>query len=207
MTLLLACLALQAVGGFTPAALSSTAPRSTPQRRHAPLLSAWPPARSKPAVASASSAAPNSNDDKSNSNGGKSALARAVRATIAFLDRRYFLAGAAIAVAMAAIAPSVGCTGGPLRPELTVGWGATCGIFLLSGLTLPTSELAEAAFRVREHAAIQTFNLAFLPFAMFLLTLPLRGVIPSALRDGLLAMAASADDSQHVRGDHSVSRW
>ena len=107
-----------------------------------------------------------------------------------FIDRRYFLVGAAVAVAMAALAPSIGRTGGILRPELTVGWGATCGIFLISGLTLPTSELAAAAFRVREHAAIQTFNLAVLPLFMWGFSLVMGGLIPSALRDGLLALAA-----------------
>ena len=41
--------------------------------------------------------------------------ARAYRAVAGFLDRRYFLVGAASAVAMAAIAPTIGCTGGLLR--------------------------------------------------------------------------------------------
>ena len=43
------------------------------------------------------------------------AAARAYRAVAGFLDRRYFLVGAASAVAMAAIAPTIGCTGGLLR--------------------------------------------------------------------------------------------
>ena len=38
--------------------------------------------------------------------------ARAYRAVAGFLDRRYFLVGAASAVVMAAIAPTIGCTGG-----------------------------------------------------------------------------------------------
>ena len=40
--------------------------------------------------------------------------ARAYRAVTGFLDRRYVLVGAASAVAMAAIAPTMGCTGGLL---------------------------------------------------------------------------------------------
>ena len=40
--------------------------------------------------------------------------ARAYRAVTGFLDRRYFLVGAASAVALAAIAPTIGCTGGLL---------------------------------------------------------------------------------------------
>ena len=79
---------------------------------------------------------------------------------------------------------------GFFRPELTVAWGATCGIFFLSGLTLPTSELAAAAFRVREHAAIQGVNLAVLPAIMWSVTTLLGARISATLRAGLLAMSA-----------------
>ena len=79
---------------------------------------------------------------------------------------------------------------GFFRPELTVAWGATCGIFFLSGLTLPTSELAAAAFRVREHAAIQGVNLAVLPAIMWSVTTLLGAKISATLRAGLLAMSA-----------------
>ena len=79
---------------------------------------------------------------------------------------------------------------GLFRPELTVGWGATCGIFFLSGLTLPTSELAAAAFRVREHTAIQGVNLVVLPLIMWSITTLLGARISSTLRAGLLAMSA-----------------
>ena len=61
-----------------------------------------------------------------------------------FLDKRFFLVGVVVSVALAAAFPSVGRRGGPLRPELTVAWGATCSIFLLAGLSLPTSELTRA---------------------------------------------------------------
>ena len=60
--------------------------------------------------------------------------------------------------------------------------GATCGIFLLSGLTLPTSELAAAAFRVREHAAIQGVNLVVLPLVMWSVTLLLGARISTTPR-------------------------
>ena len=79
---------------------------------------------------------------------------------------------------------------GFFRPELTVGWGATCGIFFISGLTLPTSELAAAAFRVREHTAIQGVNLIVLPLIMWSITTLLGARISATLRAGLLAMSA-----------------
>lgn len=99
--------------------------------------------------------------------------------------------GAAVAVSLAAALPSVGRPGGPLRPELTVAWGATCGIFVLTGLALPTHELAAAARRVREHALIQGYNLAFMPLATVLAcgAATRQGLLEPALRDGMVAMA------------------
>ena len=70
-----------------------------------------------------------------------------------------------VSIALAAAFPSVGRKGGPLRPELTIAWGATSAIFWLAGLNLPTAELARAAMNVRVHALIQTFNLALMPLA------------------------------------------
>ena len=46
--------------------------------------------------------------------GDDATAARAYRAVTGFLDRRYVLVGAASAVALAAIAPTIGCTGGLL---------------------------------------------------------------------------------------------
>ena len=59
--------------------------------------------------------------------------------------------------------------GGLLRPELTVAWGCTCGIFLLAGISLPTSALTKAAMRWREHALIQGINLGAIPLGMLAL--------------------------------------
>ena len=115
---------------------------------------------------------------------------RAGRSLVSFLDRRYFLVGAVVAVALAGVAPSIGCKGGILRPELTVAWGATCGIFLLSGLNLPTSELARAAVSVRLHALIQGFNLLLIPLTTVLScnALLAAGLLQPALRDGMVVM-------------------
>jgi len=96
------------------------------------------------------------------------------------------------AVAMAAVAPGIGRKGGILRPELTVAWGATCGIFLLAGLSLPTNQLKAAALQWREHLAIQSYNLVAIPLAMYGLCAALRplGLLEQALLDGMLVMAA-----------------
>ena len=115
----------------------------------------------------------------------------------AFADKNFFLVGLVAAVGLAALIPGFGSAGGPLRPGLTVGWGATCGIFLLAGLGLPTSELAAAAVRVKEHSLIQGFSLGLIPlftlgFVRVLapLNAAVGSVLPGGVLDGLLALAA-----------------
>lgn len=108
-----------------------------------------------------------------------------------FCDKNYFLVGVVTSVALAGINPSIGRKGGILRPEITVAWGATCSIFLLAGLNLPTSELARAAASVRLHALIQTCNLALIPLITLLICNGLSAVgwLAPALRDGMLVMS------------------
>lgn len=109
-----------------------------------------------------------------------------------FVDRRYFLVGVVAAVALAALAPEIGKKGGMLHPELTVVWGATCGIFVLAGLSLPSNQLAAAALQWKEHTLIQSFNLVFMPLAMLSLCslLTPTGLLERSLLDGMLVMAA-----------------
>ena len=96
------------------------------------LLVAAPAAAFMPNVAPATALAPRpllrapQKPSRASIEGGRSAVpllrgggddataARVYRAVTGFLDRRYFLVGAASAVAMAAIAPTIGCTGGLL---------------------------------------------------------------------------------------------
>jgi sodium/bile acid cotransporter 7 len=110
---------------------------------------------------------------------------------LGFLDRRYFIAGVAFSVGFAALVPGLGRVGGPLIPEVTVGM-ATGSIFLLAGLSLPTSALATAAMRYKEHFLIQSINLALIPFATALgcNALVSAGLLAPALRDGMVVMAA-----------------
>ena len=63
-------------------------------------------------------------------------------------------------------------------------------MFFLSGLTLPTSELAAAAYRVREHTFIQGVSLVVLPMIMWSITTLLGARISATLRAGLLVMSA-----------------
>ena len=133
--------------------------------------------------------------DDNDKSGSRSLLEhfKSTRAKIAaFCDKNYFLVGLVTAVALAGIAPGIGRKGGPLMPELTVAWGATCSIFVLAGLNLPTSELRRAAMSLKEHTLIQSINLALIPLAMLPLcnALLAGGLLSQSLRDGMLVMSA-----------------
>ena len=109
-----------------------------------------------------------------------------------FVERRFFLVGVVGAVALAAVVPDVGREGGILHPELSVAWGATCGIFLLAGLSLPTTQFKVAALQWREHALIQSFSFIAIPLAMSSICAALDrfGLLGRSLLDGMLVMAA-----------------
>ena len=144
-----------------------------------------PCARARQALALADNASPPDS-------GPLASLGRATLRVRDFVDKRFFLVGVVGAVALAAVAPSVGRKGGILRPELTVAWGATCGIFLLAGLSLPTNQLRAAALQWREHTIIQSFNLVAIPLAMMGVCAALSpfGIFERSVLDGMLVMAA-----------------
>lgn len=111
-----------------------------------------------------------------------------------FASKHFFLLGMLVAVALARAFPALGADGGVLRPELVLGrWGVSL-IFLLSGLSLEVSQLAQAMSNVRLNAAVQLASFAVWPL---LVGWPLRrllpwcapGLFPPELLDGLLVMS------------------
>jgi sodium/bile acid cotransporter 7 len=109
-----------------------------------------------------------------------------------FVDRRFFLLGVAAAVALAGwSAPGLDEAN---RARLThvVDWAAPVGIFLISGVTMPTHQLGEATQLVRAHLAIQCFNLLLMPGATAAVCAPLRasGVLSASAADGMVITAA-----------------
>jgi SBF-like CPA transporter family (DUF4137) len=111
-----------------------------------------------------------------------------------FTDRNFFLVGLFVAVLTAKFFPSIGVDGGILRPELFIGKYGVGLIFLLSGLSLQTSELAKAVSNTKLNGLIQLSTFVLWPF---LIGLPLRAfltssvmpnLIPSALADGILIL-------------------
>ncbi len=115
-------------------------------------------------------------------------IARAASRLARLVDAQFFLFGVVAAVALGALLP--GATTVVPALKAAVSWGAPCGIFLITGLNLPSSALAAAAVRARAHAAIQLFNLGLVPLAALGVVRALGVALPASLADGLLATAA-----------------
>lgn len=88
----------------------------------------------------------------------------------AFVIRHWFLIGMVLVIALAALVPTVGARGGPLRPEITLHL-AVAAAFLVSGMTLPLSRLRAASGQWRLHLFVQGFSFVLVP-ALVWLALP-----------------------------------
>ena len=82
-----------------------------------------------------------------------------------FATQNYFLLGMCFAVFAAYLHPDFGANGGPLKPEITVSKLAVRVMFLISGLSLPLTELRAAVANVKakgfdkiQHWATDDFN-------------------------------------------------
>mmetsp|Transcript_15535 Transcript_15535/g.32070 ORF Transcript_15535/g.32070 Transcript_15535/m.32070 type:complete len:351 (-) Transcript_15535:2780-3832(-) len=110
---------------------------------------------------------------------------------IQYCNKNYFLVGMVVAVSMAKAFPALGKNGGILRPEVSIGNYGVALIFLLSGFSLQTSDLAKAISNFKLNGLVNLLLFGFWPFCI---GLPLRyiftdvfpNLIPSALADGLL---------------------
>jgi len=104
------------------------------------------------------------------------------------LRRQSFLVGLAIVVAAAVAAPGIGRNGGPLAPERWQGF-LVFGIFLCSGLELPTNALGVALRDVRLHVFVQGVSLGVAPLLFFAATRALEPTsLPRALLEGFVVL-------------------
>lgn len=87
-----------------------------------------------------------------------------------FADQLYkywLLFGIGFVIGLAYAFPSVGKKNGPIHAEWSIRWGAVCVIFLISGLSLRTRQLAREIVRVRLHLLVQVISLVIIPFVVF----------------------------------------
>ncbi|CAM9861473.1 unnamed protein product [Chrysoparadoxa australica] len=117
-------------------------------------------------------------------NGGVSALSK----LRAFVEKRFLLVGMAVSIAIARAAPSIGRTGGPLRPELTVGTFGVGLIFFIVGLSIKTQDLGDAAVNVRLNGFIQSCSFLLMPALGYLACAALGPYLDPLFRQGLMCL-------------------
>lgn len=110
-----------------------------------------------------------------------------------FASKNSFLLGMIVSVGLARAFPALGKNGGVLRPELFIGKFGVFLIFLLSGISLEVSDLAQAASNFKLNSMVQFVTFGAWPFlglglkAVFSTFLP--NAFPQALLDGLLILS------------------
>lgn len=110
-----------------------------------------------------------------------------------FVEKNFFLLGMFFAVGFARAFPSLGKTGGVLKPELIIGKYGVAAVFLLSGLSLELSQLTKAFANVKLNLLVQAIIFAVWPL---LIGLPLTSflgtffpaIFPPSLTEGLLIL-------------------
>jgi sodium/bile acid cotransporter 7 len=100
-----------------------------------------------------------------------------------------FLLALVVVVALAAIVPQLGATGGPLHIDQVATYGIAL-IFFLYGLTLAPDKLRQGAAHWRLHLAVQGATFVLFPAIVFLLVMPLRDHMPPGLATGFLYLGA-----------------
>lgn len=130
--------------------------------------------------------------DEAPSSGGNK-VSQIAAQIIQYAEKNFFLMGMLVAVTMAKVFPSLGKNGGILRPEVFIGNYGVAIIFLLSGFSLQTSDLAKAISNFKLNGLVNLLLFGFWPYCIgiplrHIFTVVLPNLIPSGLADGLLVM-------------------
>jgi len=104
------------------------------------------------------------------------------------LKKHAFTLWLLVAVLLAIFFPEPGAKGGFFFPEWTTRLGVWI-IFLLQGLSLPTSELTTGYKPKRLHAFVLSWNYLLFPLVVGILLIPLSFVLPPELRLGFWLLA------------------
>jgi len=100
-----------------------------------------------------------------------------------------FLLALVFVVALAALVPQIGATGGPLHIDQVATYGIAL-IFFLYGLTLAPDKLKQGAAHWRLHLTVQAATFILFPAIVFLLVLPFHDRMPPGLATGFLYLGA-----------------
>lgn len=106
------------------------------------------------------------------------------------MKNSHFCAGILVAIILAKLNPSIGNTGGILRPEITVKYLAVSIIFFNSGITLPTEDLTGAILQWDVHLYIQGFAFVIFPMIVYVLVSILQySSLHPALLEGMTVLS------------------
>lgn len=126
----------------------------------------------------------------------------------AFLERQWFLLALAVVLVIALTHPVWGSRGGPAHPERWA-WASAPGIFLISGLVLPSAALRRAIAQGRLHVVVQSFSILGCGLLFSLLALGawwwgappslalgmvILGVLPTTIASGVAFTRAAGGD-------------
>ena len=116
---------------------------------------------------------------------------RDIRYWYGVMDRNFFLIFVLFAILLALAAPEVGRKGGPLSPSITTGYLATIIIFIISGVTMNTSQFVAAITNVKLNAFVLVYNMFIITLSMWAVSAMLRtSTFSSELLDGLVILGA-----------------
>jgi len=104
---------------------------------------------------------------------------------MAFLARNWFVLSLPLTVALAFLLPEAGASGGWFQSQVSTKAGVAV-IFLLQGLTLPSSALRKGLSQWRLHLLVQTFTFVFFPLLGIALDRLLGRFLPPDLALGFL---------------------
>lgn len=116
-------------------------------------------------------------------------LARVALQAAAGVARDWFLWGMAAAVALAALAPEVGRTGGPLHTEVVADVGIFL-VFFLHGLGMSPASLRAGLMRWRLHVFVQAFTFVVFPLLWLGADAAIGRWVPADLWLGFLFLCA-----------------
>jgi len=107
--------------------------------------------------------------------------------------KHWFLVCTALSIVLAQARPWLGSDFGPLKPQVTVKYGAIMSIFFISGVTMRTEAMWETFKDWRQHVFIQSFSLVASPLLVRCLLVPaLRygaaGWMPEPLVQGFMVV-------------------
>jgi solute carrier family 10 (sodium/bile acid cotransporter), member 7 len=110
-----------------------------------------------------------------------------------FVNKNFFLLAMPVAVGLARLFPSLGVSGGVLKPEKYIAKYGVALIFLISGLSLELDQLVKAISNVKLNLMIQVVSFLLWPFMIGVpltsfLARSFPALMPQSLLDGILIL-------------------